>query len=289
MPTSNINDEMRQAAEYAVRIAKEKFGQDLDFSESGLSRLEEIVEQAHQQFNNNKQAGIITSDKALNRTASVWGSYFGELIRGKFGGNWIMEESRRLIVVNGQQFSPIDYVHQRVTGQHNVNVLTYFGDVSNKLFLRQINPMQSAQPEQVIRTTTQRPYKKGNTPSISFRTGLLVTAGVGLAILLIIMLMNRNSSSVQSPTQDLRLDPGYVSETQFGPEWPFTVPEGVVLCVSPGVEVLETRVGTFGLTGYSNTAGFTNIKDSGIWKMDSSGWGLMPMSKFINYAHSLCQ
>ena len=144
MPTSNLNNEMRQAAEYAVRMAKEKFEQDLDFSETSLIRLENIIEQAHQQFSSRKLERNISNDTALNRTASVWGSYLGELIRGKLGGNWIIEESKRLIVVNDIKFSPINYVYERITGQPHFNVKIYFDDVVKKLSLQQTNPMQSA-------------------------------------------------------------------------------------------------------------------------------------------------
>ena len=140
----------------------------------------------------------------------------------------------------------------------------------------------------MIRTTTQHSFKKDNTTSKFLLVGLLSVVSIMCVIIFIIMLIGGNLSSAQSPTQDWRLEPGYVSEQQFGGDWPFTVPEGVVLCAGSGVVVLETRSGTFGLTGYSNTAGFTNIKDSGIWKISASGWGYVPMSKFISYAVGLC-
>jgi len=143
MPTSNVNDEMRQTAEYAIRIARERFGKQLDYSEGSLPTLEYIIEQAHQQFNANKVEGKISNDTALNRTDSVWGSYLGELIRGgKKGGTWIIEESKRLVVVNDFKFSPIDYVYQRITGQLQGNVKEYFDDVYIKLSSQPINFVQ---------------------------------------------------------------------------------------------------------------------------------------------------
>ncbi len=89
------------------------------------------------------------------------------------------------------------------------------------------------------------------------------------------------------PTEDARLNPGYVSEKQFGKDWPLTVSEGVIQCPGEGV-VIKTNEGTFGLTGFSDTLGFTNIKDSGLWK-DSDSGGKIPLSKLTSYAVSLCR
>lgn len=89
------------------------------------------------------------------------------------------------------------------------------------------------------------------------------------------------------PTQDWRLSPGYVSEKQFGEDWPLTVSEGVIQCPGEGV-VINTDRGTFGLTGFSDTLGFTNIKDSGLWK-DSDSGGKISLSKLTSYAVSLCR
>ena len=122
MATTNTNDEMRQAAEYAIKIAKERFGKQLDYSEGSLPALEYLIEQAHQQFKTNNVEGKISNDAALNRTASVWGSYLGEFIRENLGGSWIIEDSIRLMVVNENKFSPINYVYLSITGQRQNNV-----------------------------------------------------------------------------------------------------------------------------------------------------------------------
>jgi hypothetical protein len=199
MPTININDEMGQAAEYAIKIGRECFGKQLNYSENNLPTLEYIIEQAHQQFDANKVEGKITNDTALNRTASIWGSYLGELIRAKLGGTWTIEESKRLMVINSQKFSPIEFVYQRITGRLNINVLTYYGDVSNKIFLQQINPIKSTQPEQVIRRTTQHTFKKDN-KSKSLLIGILSVGSILLVISFISLLNGGNLSSTQAST-----------------------------------------------------------------------------------------
>jgi hypothetical protein len=90
-----------------------------------------------------------------------------------------------------------------------------------------------------------------------------------------------------SPTQDWRTSPYYVSEAQFGDAWPFTVSEGLIQCAGEGI-VLQTSQGTYGLTGYTDTLGYTNIKDSGLWKNSPDGWGKVPLGTFTGYAVSLC-
>jgi hypothetical protein len=96
-----------------------------------------------------------------------------------------------------------------------------------------------------------------------------------------------NTPTQPPPTQDWRLNPGYVSEKQFGEDWPLTVSEGVIQCPGEGV-VIETSNGTFGLTGFTDTLGFTNIKDSGLWKNSDSG-GKIPLSRLTSYAVSACR
>ncbi|MBK9208529.1 MAG: hypothetical protein IPL71_09580 [Anaerolineales bacterium] len=46
---SNINDEMKTAAEYTIKAAKEKFGQELDFSQQSIVKLEGFLEQAYRE------------------------------------------------------------------------------------------------------------------------------------------------------------------------------------------------------------------------------------------------
>ena len=79
MATTNVNEEMRQTAEYAIKVARERFGKQLDYTEGSLPALENLIEQAHQQLRTNKSEGKTTNQTTLNRTASIWGSYFANL------------------------------------------------------------------------------------------------------------------------------------------------------------------------------------------------------------------
>jgi len=142
MATPNINDEMRQTAEYAIKVAKELFGKQLDYTENSLPNLEYLIEQAHQQFITTKSEGKISNDIAINRTASVWGSYFGELLRENLGGTWFFDESNRWVEVNGLRCSPIEFVYQRITGQLEIEVKLFFEETVKDLSSQPINLIQ---------------------------------------------------------------------------------------------------------------------------------------------------
>ena len=49
---SNINDEMKATADYAINAAKKGLRQELDFSEQSISKLENILGQIYWGFSN---------------------------------------------------------------------------------------------------------------------------------------------------------------------------------------------------------------------------------------------
>lgn len=91
-----------------------------------------------------------------------------------------------------------------------------------------------------------------------------------------------------TPTQNWRLSPNYVSEKQFGKDWPLTVSEGIIQCNGQSV-LISAGGGTFGLTGYSVASGDTDIRDSGLLKRTDDGWGYVPISKLVSYSVELCR
>jgi hypothetical protein len=87
-----------------------------------------------------------------------------------------------------------------------------------------------------------------------------------------------------------RYQAGYVSEAQFGEDWPFTVSEAKVVCLGSGEMILMTRAGAFGLTGHAVSVGYMSLEDSGIWKWDPNGWNHhVPADKFWIYVNTLCK
>lgn len=132
MPAST-NIEMIQAADYAVQVAKEKFGRELDYSENSLPVIDQLIEQASQQYRGQVSEGK-TSENVVNQTANIWGSYLGEVMRRKWGGEWIIEsDAQRYLLVNGNRFYPALYTYKRITGEIQDTIEQYFAEIATKL------------------------------------------------------------------------------------------------------------------------------------------------------------
>lgn len=87
-----------------------------------------------------------------------------------------------------------------------------------------------------------------------------------------------------------RYQSGYISEAQFGDDWPFTVSEARVICLGAAEMILETRVGIFGMTSNAIRAGYSSLEESNIWKWDPNGWNhRVPADKFWIYVNTLCK
>jgi hypothetical protein len=87
-----------------------------------------------------------------------------------------------------------------------------------------------------------------------------------------------------------RYQRGYISEAQFGDDWPFTVSEAKVVCLGSNDMILETSVGVFGLTSNAIRIGYTSLEDSTIWKVDPNGWNQhVPADKLWIYVNTLCK
>jgi hypothetical protein len=128
---SNINKEMKEVADYAINAGKERFRQELDYSEQSIDKLDNLLEQAYQSFSNlpkNKK-----TSNSLTLTAYIWGSYLGEFIRVKWGGTWKLKGSERLISIKKNRFSPIRFVYQKITSHPEFSVEYYLFKVERIL------------------------------------------------------------------------------------------------------------------------------------------------------------
>ena len=126
---SNINNEMIATAELAIKRAKEQFDQELDYTEQSLLRLEHLLIQAHQQF-----TILAQDDKKKNEagyhTAKIWGSYLGEYLRHKWGGNWTERNTERFLIITGIELSPIAFVYQRITSLSDYSIEKYMTEIA---------------------------------------------------------------------------------------------------------------------------------------------------------------
>lgn len=120
-------------AEQAVAIARE-FNARLDYSENSLMELETIVAQLALDL----PPGGPASDE-LTEMCKMWGSYFGEVVRRRFGGDWSIDTypgkqfATLTLSVRGNRIFPSMKVHRRLTQGENDNLWTFYKMVKTKL------------------------------------------------------------------------------------------------------------------------------------------------------------
>jgi hypothetical protein len=113
-------------AEEAVRVAWNDHRQRLDLSESSIDRLEQILD------------GQSTED--LEFQTRLWGSYFGEVIRGRFAGEWELGPHPAggvaavpALMVRGSRLYPLMKVYRRLTMGEAENLSAFYKMVSSRL------------------------------------------------------------------------------------------------------------------------------------------------------------
>ena len=178
---SDINSEMKAAADYAIRSAKEKFGQELDYSDESIDKLENLLDQAYHSF-----ANLAQDDKtggAISRTANIWGSYLGEFLHQKWGGSWILRGTERLVSINNIELSPISFVYQRITGHPEQSVDKYLFEVKNQLTQLSLIPQEQTE----FISQQQRQHNSNqvkNTITIN-KNIIFFLAGMGVVLIII--------------------------------------------------------------------------------------------------------
>jgi hypothetical protein len=120
-------------AAQAVTIARE-FKAALDYSENSLMELENIVGTLAQDLPPNGAP----SDE-LTEMCKLWGSYFGEVVRRRFGGEWSIETypgkqfATLTLNVAGTKLFPSMKVHRRLTAGESENLYSFYKMVKAKL------------------------------------------------------------------------------------------------------------------------------------------------------------
>jgi hypothetical protein len=117
---------MSAYADEAIRVAWEDHRQRLDLSESSVDRLEKILD------------GQSAEDLELQ--TRLWGSYFGEVIRRRFAGEWELTQYPGggvavvpTLVVRGSRLYPLIKVYRRLTMGEAENLSTFYQMVSARL------------------------------------------------------------------------------------------------------------------------------------------------------------
>jgi hypothetical protein len=123
---ASLAEMMSAYAEEAVRLAWADHRQRLDLSESSVDVLEHIL------------AGQSADD--LEFQTRVWGSYFGEVIRRRFAGEWDLTQypgggvaSVPTLMVRGARLYPLIKVYRRLTMGQAEDLSAFYKMVSGRL------------------------------------------------------------------------------------------------------------------------------------------------------------
>ena len=117
---------MSAYADEAIRCAWNDHRRRLDFSESSVQLLEEILD------------GQAAED--LEFQTRLWGSYFGEVIRRRFAGEWELTQPPGggvavvpTVVVRGSRLYPLIKIYRRLTMGGVENVFAFYQMISGRL------------------------------------------------------------------------------------------------------------------------------------------------------------
>jgi hypothetical protein len=137
-----IDEEMKETADYAIKSAKDRYKKDLDFSEQSILVVDNILTKIYWGFSGRVDDG--GEGGLVYNTALIWGSYLGEYMIFKWGGKWILKGSERIISINNIEFSPIKLVFQKITDHPEYSVEDYINETKRIIYTSVINP-QNAQ------------------------------------------------------------------------------------------------------------------------------------------------
>lgn len=134
MPDHDSLDSMIHSyAQQAVSLAHE-FHARLDFSENSVMEVETILARLSREMPQSKP-----SSDDVSEICKIWGSYLGEVVRRRFGGDWSIETypgkqfATLTLTVNGNKLFPSMKVHRRLTEGETDSVWAFYKMVKTKL------------------------------------------------------------------------------------------------------------------------------------------------------------
>jgi hypothetical protein len=121
----SISAMMAAYAEEAISAARMDHRKTLDLSESSIERLEAIL------------ASQAPTD--LDFQTRVWGSYLGEVIRRRFGGEWELTQypggvaAVPTLLIGSSRLYPLMKVYRRLTMGEQENLPAFYKMISSRL------------------------------------------------------------------------------------------------------------------------------------------------------------
>ena len=119
-------------AEKAVAAGR-AYSSKLNYSEESIQTVETILAQVSQALPGTG------SPEELSESCKMWGSYLGEVLRRRFGGEWSIETypgrqfATLTLNIQGSRIFPSMKVHRRLTQGENENVWSFYKMIKAKL------------------------------------------------------------------------------------------------------------------------------------------------------------
>jgi hypothetical protein len=123
---ASLAEMMEAYAKEAVRVAWDDHRQYLDLTEASVDLLEQILD------------GQSADD--LDFQTRLWGSYFGEVIRTRFAGEWELSQypgggiaAVPTLLIGGSRLYPLMKVYRRLTLGEGENLSAFYKMVAARL------------------------------------------------------------------------------------------------------------------------------------------------------------
>ena len=141
----SINDVMVAYAADAIDLARHGFGTELDFSEASIERVEEMLSGYEASLPRGLVArmfGRQPQQEHLWQLSKIWGAYVGEVIRARWGGEWVSRRGTHRgpdisLVVLGLVLAPPGKVYRRLMLGIEENICHYYEVVKRDLLRAQ--------------------------------------------------------------------------------------------------------------------------------------------------------
>jgi hypothetical protein len=140
-----VADMMSDFAAAAVETAR-SMNVTLDYSEESLQAVEGILAQLHDELRGGTAAvrsldhpPATPSSADMAEVSKLWGSYFGEVVRRRWGGDWSIETypgagfATLTLTVNGGKMFPSMKIYRRLTEGEQDNIWSFYQQVRKKL------------------------------------------------------------------------------------------------------------------------------------------------------------
>lgn len=127
-PYADLGAMMEGYARAAVEVAASEYQRKLDYSPDSVSALDEILVLLSE-----------SPDIDLDFESRLWGSYLGELLRGRYAGTWEMTQypggniAVPAVEVRGSRLFPLMKVYRRLTVGEEDDLPSFYTLVTGRL------------------------------------------------------------------------------------------------------------------------------------------------------------